>query len=234
MVLMGARFVYSAWIAVCCCFFSVLSPALVFAQYTDKPKPHITTVLTPEPNFKPVEFLGLEPPRTLRERVERITHGITMDLPPEYDYYGHDIRRFMAKVGNPAVLGSPKNINGQLDNIKVAQKISASWQAAHFKEVKEIERLIDETNASSSVRSLYKAQKAEAEAFFLELNSWIKNNRDSLSYLLEIGPRAYQYQDGQFRFRGQTEFKKYQALHESRLRALEQIHGYTPFRLMVY
>lgn len=234
MVFMGVRFQYFVCFWAVCCVFSMLTLESALAQYRQEPKPQITVNVAPEPTFKPVKFLKLDPPITLRERVERLTHGMVVDLPPEYDYYGHDIRRFMAKVGNPAVLDNPKNIKGQLQNIKVAQKISADWQAAHFKETKEIERIIDETNASSSIRSLYKTQKGAAEAFFIELNSWIKNNRDSLAYLLEIGPKAYQYQEGKFRFRGQTEFKKYDALHDSRLRALEQMHGYTPFRLMVY
>jgi len=231
---MGVRFSYFWILAVFCTFFSVTAVDNAFAiSYLDK-KPQLRVQMMPEPEFKPVKFYKLDPPKTLRERVERLTHGMLMDMPPEYDHYGYEVRRFMAQVGNPAVLDSPKNIKGQLQNIKVAQKVAADWQAAHLKETKEIEIQIEETNASSSVRSLYHTQKSEAQAFFLELNSWIKNNRDSLNYLLEIGPNRYQFQDGEFRFRSSEEFKKYLALHESRLRALSQMHDYTPFRVMVY
>lgn len=231
---MGVRFSYFWVLAVFCTFLSVIAVDNAFAiSYLDK-KPQLKVQMMSEPEFKPVKFYKLDPPKTLRERVERLTHGMLMDMPPEYDYYGYEIRRFMARIGNPAVMDSPTNIKGQLQNIQVAQKVAADWQAAHLKEAREIERLIEETDASSAVRSLYQTQKSEAQAFFLELNRWIRNNRDSLNYLLEIGTGRYQYQDGEFRFRSSEEFKKYLFLHESRLRTLERMHEYTPFRVMVY
>lgn len=231
---MGVHVSYFRGFAVFCIVFSVIFVGHAHAKDMNPKKPQIKIEQIPEPTYKKVTFYKLDPPRTLRERVERLTHGMLVDMPPEYDHYGYEIRRFMAKVGNEAVLDSTQNIKGQLQNIKFAQKIAAAWQANHLKEVNEINVLIEEQNASSTVRSLYNTKKLEAQSFFQHLNGWIRYNRDALSYLAEIGTNRYQYQDGEFRFRSSEEFNKYKILHETRVRALDRMHGYTPFRLMVY
>ncbi len=206
------------------------------SSYKAQPETLPYVIMDPrhEPVFKQTKFLKLDPPKTLRERIERMTHGMNVDLPPEYDYYGHDIRRFMARICNPKVLASRRNVQGQIQNIQVAQKIANEWQRHHMQEAREIEALIEETNASSAVRSLYKTQKATADAFFVELTSWIKNNRGMMQYLVDAGDRAYTFQDGVFRFRNYEKFQKFKPLFEARERSLIIMQNYTPFRLMAY
>src|SRR4051812_43914435 len=63
--------------------------------YHGKPDPQTGLVYAPpiEPNFIPVKFLKTTPPKTLQERIDRLVEGIKIDTPPEYDYYGYEIRR---------------------------------------------------------------------------------------------------------------------------------------------
>lgn len=56
-----------------------------------------------EPNIIAIRFQQDKPPKGVVERIQRLTLGITTDMPPEYDVYGYEIRRYMAQVGNAKI-----------------------------------------------------------------------------------------------------------------------------------
>ena len=188
----------------------------------------------PEPVFKQVKYLKQDPPRSLSERIERLIHAIYVDVPPEYDHYGYEIRRYMASISGPKVLNSSANIEGQIKNIKNAQIVLRYWRDTHNKEIKAIEAKIEEVDASSSTRSSFKYHRGVAKAFFVEADSWLNNNLVLLEYLLEIGPRAYKFEDPVIMFNDERHLAKYASYFKAQQQALEQIQGYTPFRMMVY
>ncbi len=187
-----------------------------------------------EPVFDEVTFLKLDPPRSMNERIERLIHGIYVDIPPEYDHFGYEVRRYMTSVAGPEILGSPVNLKGQIKNIKSAEIILRYWRQAHQKEIANIEAEMEEKGASSSIRSSLKYNRGIAEAFFVEAQSWTHNNRALLELLLKTGPQGYKFKSHVFTFNDQRDLKKFARLYKARQDALKEIHGYTPFRMMVY
>ena len=187
-----------------------------------------------EPVFDKVAYLKIAPPGTLNERIDRLIHGIYIDVPPEYDHYGYEIRRYMSAVGNVDAINSAQNLKGQIKNIKSAEIVLKYWAEELRKEFAEIEEQIEATNASSSTRTSFKYNRGVAEAFLTEATSWMRNNRIALEYLLEIGTQSYQFDPPKFTFKNQKYFRRYIALYDAQQKALEQIQDYTPFRMMVY
>ena len=187
-----------------------------------------------EPVFEKVAFLKLDPPRSLRERIESLIHGVYVDIPPEYDHFGYEVRRYMASVAGPKILASQTNLKGQIKNIKTAEIVLKYWQEKHQKEVNAIGTEIEERDESSSIRTSFKYHRGVAQAFFVEANSWTRNNRAMLEYLVEIGPEAYTFKEHVFMFNDQKHLRKYASLFKAQQEALKEIQGYTPFRMMVY
>lgn len=187
-----------------------------------------------DPVFEAVRYLKQLPPETRRERIERLVHGVSIDLPPEYDYYGYEIRRFMASVGGPMVLASQNNISGQLQNINTAQKIAHEWQVEVMTEVKNIEDSFEEKEPTSSERGLFKFNKGTVIAFFVELNSWLNNNERALSFLRDVGEEGFTFEDPVFRFASNRDLKRFQNIYKAQYQSLVQLHKYPPFRMMMY
>lgn len=187
-----------------------------------------------DPVFDKVVYLKIEPPRNLDERIERLLYGIRTDIPPAYDHYGYEIRRYMAGIAGPKILGSPENIAAQISNIDNAKIVARYWRDALFSEIHEIEKQIDAEDASSATRSIFKFNRGVVQAFFAELESWLNNNRAALDVLLRIGPDRYAYVDPVLSFKYHEDLSYFSSLHKARESALKQIRAYTPFRMMIY
>ncbi len=194
------------------------------------------TLFTEEPFFEKIKLLRLDPPMSLRERVERLVYGIYTDVPPEYDHYGYEIRRHMAGVGNATFFHDPAFIEKQLKNIKTSEIILKYWGEVLREEAEEVERLIKEKKDASSTRTTFKYNRGVVNAFLVECQSWINNNKMALEYLQKIGPRAYRYnpKKGIISFKSKENFKEFASIYESKLRSVREIRGYLPFRMMVY
>lgn len=187
-----------------------------------------------DPEFDNVKYLKLEPPKSLRERIDRLIHGSYVDLPPEYDHYGYEIRKYMAHVGGPLIPASTVNLKGQLQNIQSAKKIAELWRKKQLEEIRAIETKMEEHASSSSYRPKFKYNAGTVKAFFTELDSWLDNNEALLEYLLEIGPNAYTYEAPVFKFKDNKQRMSYARLYDAQLRSLEVIRKYPPFRVMLY
>lgn len=187
-----------------------------------------------EPVFEKITFLKLEPPRTLSERVDALIQGMYVDIPPEYDHYGYEVRRYMAAVAGPEILGSPEKLKEQIKNTKRAEIVLKYWRQDVQEEISAIEAEIEQSNAPSSIRSSFKYHRGVAEAFFVEAGNWIYQNRAMLKYLQEIGPGAYELDEYSLSFSSQKDLQKFAGLYKAREAALERIQDYTPFRMMVY
>lgn len=187
-----------------------------------------------EPVFEKVVYMKIDPPGSLGERVDRLLHGIRIDVPPAYDHYGYEIRRYMAAISGPQILGSPENLEAQIKNINNAKIIVRYWRQAVKAEIDGIEKQIDAEDASSSVRSIFKFNRGAAEAFFVELESWMNTNRAALEVLLKMGPDRYAYADPVLSFRNYEDLAYYASLHKAREEALRHMRTYTPFRMMIY
>lgn len=187
-----------------------------------------------EPVFEKIVYLKIDSPGSLGERVERLLHGIRVDIPPAYDHFGHEIRRYMAGVGGPQILGSHENLKAQIRNVNNAKIVARYWREAMMAEVAEIEKQIEAEDASSSTRMIFKFNRGVVQAFFAELESWLNVNRAMLDMLLRIGPDRYSYADPVLTFRNQEDMAYFSNLYRTREKALQQIRTYTPFRMMIY
>ncbi|MCC6598447.1 MAG: hypothetical protein IT559_06625 [Alphaproteobacteria bacterium] len=202
------------------------TPNMVDGEYVPPPQP--------DPVFEPVTYLKVAPPGSLNERIERLLYGISTDVPPVYDHYGYEIRRYMAAVAGPKILGSPDNIAAQIRNIDNAKIVARYWREALSNEMNEIEKQIDAEDAATSARSAFKFNKSVTQAFFSELESWMNNNRMALDILYKIGLENYSYTDPVLSFRNREDLSYFYSLYQAREKALTQIKKYTPFRMMIY
>lgn len=189
-----------------------------------------------EPFFKKVTFLKLEEPSNFRERIDRLLYGVITDVAPEYDHYGYEIRRYMATVGNATRFEEEGFLEEQIKNVKTAGIILKYWKEKLKKDMEETEALIEERNETSSNRTTFKYNRGITNAFLVEAESWIENNRAVLEYLQKVGPQAYRYDEktSDIYFKNKQYLRQFTSLYESKLRALKEIRGYLPFRMMVY
>ena len=110
------------------------------------------------------------------------------------------------------------------------------WGKELNKEIDEIERIIEEKNDASSTRSTFKYNRGIVNAFLVESESWINNNKMALEYLEEIGPTAYKYNErkGALIFKNKQHLKRFASIYKSKREALKEMRGYLPYRMMVY
>ncbi|MEZ5919258.1 MAG: hypothetical protein R3D66_04945 [Alphaproteobacteria bacterium] len=189
----------------------------------------------PEPNMPQVKFLEIPRPPTVQGRIDELLHGIVIDVPPEYDHYGYEMRRYMAHVAGPEVLGDPARIKAELKNIRAAKIILRYWRKKLDEEIGALEtEIAADPSLSRQYSQLFKYNRGVSRAFMAECGSWIENNENLLAYLLEIGPNAYSYKDPILSFKDMQYHMKFKSLYDARGRALTEIQDYTPFRVMIY
>ncbi|MCB1650729.1 MAG: hypothetical protein KDI46_01620 [Alphaproteobacteria bacterium] len=197
---------------------------------------HAALFLT-EPYFKEVKFLKMEPALSLTEKIDRLSHGINTDIPPEYDYYGYEVRRYMAAVGNASRFQEPTFIDDELHNIANAKIVLEYWRKELEKQMDEIEAEIDERDqVETSIRTSFRYNRGLAIAFFVEAEGWINNNELLLLHLKKIGPRAYNYDPEKelMVFKNRDQMREFTNIYQAKLQSLFQIRRYMPFRMMVY
>lgn len=193
-------------------------------------------LFTNEPYFRKVKFSKLEPAMSLEERVDRLLYGIYTDVPPEYDHYGYELRRYMAAIGSVDVYLSEKSVDGQLQNIKNANIIIDYWEKAINKEIDDIEEKIEQRNDSVALRTRFKYNRGVVKAFMIEARSWIRANQRILEYMKEVGDRNYKVSQKTqiLSFKTEEGLEGYAKLYKEKMPTLMEMRSYMPFRMMVY
>lgn len=187
-----------------------------------------------EPSFPEIKFYKYPEPSTLSARIETIVHGLTISLPPEYDLYGYELRRYMSTIAGSEAMNSKKRLAAEIANTKRAKIILEHWG-------KEITAYIDKLGAEieaddsidSATRTSFKFKSGKAKAFLVEANSWVDNNQAMLEALYEMWG-VYEYRDPSINFRNQEDLNKYARLFRAREKSLRLMHEYPPFRMMIY
>lgn len=198
-----------------------------------KDTPQNALVSSFEPSLSPIQFYALEPPKTLMLRIEALAHGITMSLPPEYDYYGYELRRYMAAIAGPDVLGDVARLQVEIANTKRAAIVLQRWEEALNKEIRAIEAEIEEHDADTPARTRFKSNKAKIYSFTRDCKAWIEANDNMLQFLSDLRGE-YEYRAPNFNFAEAEALATFAALYDTRDQALQRMHDYTPFRVMVY
>ncbi len=186
-----------------------------------------------EPNIIVVKYLQDAPPRNLGERVERLVHGITVDIPPEYDIYGYELRRYMQAVGNPKIYTDNNYLAEQLKNIAKANIVLDYWRQHLKKEMEELEPLAEGHEVSFITKTAFKQNAGIVKQFLSDSQTWLDANKNFLIYLDSIeGKYTLIYPEIKFQI---PEFAtKYTRLLTKKQESIRKIREYTIFRLMVY
>ena len=185
------------------------------------------------PGLPKVTFLQLDPPRTLDERIDRLVQGIAVDIPPEYDQYGYELRRYMATILHPQIFTNQKRLQEEAQNVKNAGIVLRYWKKALRAEIEAIEAEIDKGNVPSSTRSSFNYKKGIVTAFLVESQVWVDNNQKLLDFLL-ANPRGYSYEAPWLTFHNSEDKKTFIALFRAREEAHAHMVEYVPFAMMVY
>ncbi|MGB4107182.1 MAG: hypothetical protein WBK55_05230 [Alphaproteobacteria bacterium] len=200
----------------------------------DQGNPQILKYTPPaEPYLSPVKFLKQDPPVSLNERVERLLHGIKVDISPEYDHYGYELRRYMAHVSGPQVFNNEAKIKEELSNIRKAEIILQYWRQEMMRESGEIAKIIEEKNSPTNTRTSFKYNSGSALAFLSECHTWIQKNKELLEFLLEK-QGLYSFDGEKFMFKSNKDRDVFAAKFTAAIQARTYINEYVPFAGMVY
>lgn len=193
------------------------------------------TIISPpvEPLFKQVKFLKQAPPKTVIERIDRLIHGIRIDIPPEYDHYGYEIRRYMKSILTPDDLNNTMLIPEKLKSARTARVILDYWKKSLMEEMKIIEDELAKGNTGSNILTTYRYNKGIVNAFIPELYSWIDSNIEFLEFLQEIGGEFY-VEYPFYELSTPPLAEKLDQLYRKREEGLKRVVPYSPFSAMVY
>lgn len=187
-----------------------------------------------EPTVPKIEFYKYDRPEHLQGRIESLLHGIKITLPPEYDHYGYEIRRYMKSVGNISIYQNRYAIETAIVDVEKAWVVFRYWREALLAEIEQLEvDLQKDPNASSKVKTLYNVNKIIVTAFIVEMQSWINSNDDLLKFLAD-NRKFYTFEQGRFLFKRREHAKRLVALFAAREKAKREMRKYFPFGAIVY
>lgn len=188
-----------------------------------------------EPSFPQVTYLKIEPPANLQQQIDELLHGIYIDIPPEFDHYGYELRRYMAHIAGPGVLPDPERLAAEVKNVRNAKIIFDHWRKDLQKKISDIEAALEADKGSSSLITTFKYNRGIVHAFIIECKSWIDNNQKMLEFLnarTEAG--LYGYSDPIIIFVEPEDRQEFTAIYRAQQKSLAYINEYLPFRNMIY
>jgi hypothetical protein len=186
-----------------------------------------------DPRIPKVKFLKLTPPTTTQERVDRLIQGIKIDIPPEYDHYGYEIRRYMASAGNDEIYKDRRRLEVELANVKNARVVFSYWMVELRREIQAVEADLEAKKDYSATRSTLSYNRGIVDAFQIEAQSWLSNNEELLKFLVE-NPGAYKLDKTRLIFQESEAMQAFAALFKSREESRARVNEYQPFSMMIY
>lgn len=201
-----------------------------------QPDPYTSLVYAPplEPSVPKITYKQITPPASLQQQLDNIIMGVTVLLPPEFDHYGYEMRRYMANVGNPEIYADPERLKQEKQNIDNAEIVFTYWMSDLQKQMQAIEKALDEQDSSSgSLRSSYNYNRGIVAAFRIEAESWLESNAAFLDFLIENSD-IYTYEKQKIKFTRSEAMDAFATLYDVRARARKQINKYQPFTFVVY
>ncbi len=188
-----------------------------------------------EPSLPKVEYIKIPELNSIEERIDRLVQGITMDIPPEYDHYGYELRRYMARVGNVEVLkdGQDELLIENIKNVRKARVIAEYWKKHLEKELSELEPLVAEAGVSFSARTAFKQNTSTVRSFLISLSAWVDANEKVLMNIFD-NPGIYDLSYPEVVFVKPILRIEYFNLMTTRAQKLKDIREYAPFAFMVY
>lgn len=186
-----------------------------------------------EPSFPEVKYLEPRPPQSLGEKIDFILHGLYTPLNPAHDHYGYEIRRYMAAIGNADIYKDKERLKKELENLEKAQIVMKYWYQLKRDELAEIEKQIEDENATTLERSGYAYNSGVARTILAELQNWIDNNRKFLEFL-KSRDGYYEVEFPNITFDVSEDGRNFVSLYQAREKSLQNIKQYAPWAMMVY
>jgi len=187
-----------------------------------------------EPNIGKAKFFKYPALTSVSERIDRLLHGIEIYIRPEYDQFGHEIRRYMAHVGNGKIYEDPDFLLKQYRNTKKARVIMKFWKKHLEEEIDQIETILEgDAVVPLSARTAFRQNKTTVRSFIISLNSWIDSNEQIL-YTIAKDQELYVLEYPEVIVINYKERIAFHNLLSVRAAKLKDIRRYSAFDLMVY
>lgn len=187
-----------------------------------------------EPDIPQVQYLKIAEARSVQERLDSLLHGITVDVPPEYDHFGYEIRRYMAHVGNKEVYSSEARLDQELQNAGKARIVFDYWVSDLNKKMRAMNDAFDkDPNAAATYRTTLNYNRGVVTAFQTELGAWLDNNENLLKFLYE-NRQMYTFEGGHIKFSESLARDAFAALFAAREKSREIIQEYSPFAAVAF
>jgi len=192
--------------------------------------------LPQEPNIGRAKFFKYPALTSVSERIDRLLHGIETYIRPEYDHFGHEIRRYMSHVGNIKIYEDQDFLLKQYRNTKKARVIVKFWKKHLEEEIDQIETIMEESDASDislSARTAFRQNKMTVRSFVMSLNSWVDANEQIL-YTIAKDQELYILEYPEVIVLSSKDRLYLHNLLSVRAAKLKDIRRYPTFALMVY
>ena len=187
-----------------------------------------------EPNIGVVTYKKRKPLTSMKERVDRLVQGVNKNIPPEFDHYGYEIRRYMSRAGNLEIFENEEYLKDQIRNVRKAAIIFKYWKKYLESEVLEIEKLIDNDETISPViRTVFKQNKTTLKTFIVSLKSWIDSNERLLLHVYN-NPEFFEVYYPEIIIISPQDNVKFYNLSVIKQTKLKDIRAYRPFNMMVH
>lgn len=179
--------------------------------------------------------MEFNPNASFSELLGRLLFGVTTDVSPEYDKYGHEIRRYMSNVGNMKIYSNRVYLYEQLKNAKKARAIADVWYKKTLEDFSSLEKVMasDKTLTFAEKSNLRKS-KVEYLFFVRDLMAWIDSNVDMLDYLYNSVQGAYNVYYPVVKFDYADEGVDFYNFFAQKVLALKSIKKYHAFSQMIY
>lgn len=186
------------------------------------------------PYIEEITFQTPPPLSGLKERVDRIAMGITIDVAPQFDHYGHEIRRYMAHVGAPEIFTDRAVLLEQAQMVEKASIVADFWKKALLEEIYAIEAILEQdAMVAPNIRTTFNQNRAAAQRFLFQLDMWLRGNENLLQFMKDdLKEYTFVYPRVEiFSGRIRNDFYNLVRLRQSHLR---EMMAYRPFAMMVY
>lgn len=191
-------------------------------------------ILPIEPNIGVVVYKRRKPLTSIKERVDRLVQGINQNIPPEFDHYGYEIRRYMSRSINIEIFEDDEYLKDQIRNVRKAAIVSKYWKKYLEGEVLKIENIISEDETiSSGIRTAFKQNKATVKTFSVSLRSWIDSNERLLMHVFH-NPDTFEVYYPEIIIVSPQANVKFYNLSMIKQTKLKDVRAYRPFNMMVY
>ena len=185
------------------------------------------------PVFELVQYSLPQPSKTLESKIDGLLYGLNSYIDPEFDFYGHEIRRYMASTVTPSQMNNPAEVLEQYKNIRRARIVADQWKADVAAQVEQLNRDIETAASASRMRSKMTYSQNIIDQFFKNLDAWISTNQAAIEFYFR-NKGEYEVVYPLYYFINFADKEDFTQIHIDREKALSEMQKHQPFTKMVY